>query len=141
MPYKPMKPCRVTGCPNLTYGKYCTKHASLETNEASRAYNELRPSAAKRGYNSKWQKARRTYLNNHPLCAECKRKGRITPATVVDHIIPHKGNSKLFWDTNNWQPLCKQCHDRKTATEDGGFGRQAVQRNIPDISEDEFHFV
>ena len=47
----------------------------------------------------------------------------IVRATVVDHIIPHKGDQKLFWDTRNWQPLCKPCHDKKTATEDGGFGR------------------
>ena len=32
-------------------------------------------------------------------------------ATVVDHIIPHKGDSDLFWDESNWQSLCKRCHD------------------------------
>jgi 5-methylcytosine-specific restriction protein A len=41
---------------------------------------------------------------------------------VVDHIIPHKGDKDLFWDSNNWQPLCKTCHDEKTAREDGAFG-------------------
>jgi 5-methylcytosine-specific restriction protein A len=40
----------------------------------------------------------------------------------VDHIIPHKGNKGLFWTRFNHQALCKSCHDRKTATEDGGFG-------------------
>ena len=39
-------------------------------------------------------------------------------ATVVDHIVPHRGDPKLFWDTDNWQALCKQCHDHKTMTED-----------------------
>ena len=39
-------------------------------------------------------------------------------ATVVDHIIPHRGDQKLFWDQNNWQALCKSCHDKKTLTED-----------------------
>ncbi|WP_223866012.1 HNH endonuclease [Salipiger aestuarii] len=34
------------------------------------------------------------------------------PATVVDHIQPHKGDKALFWDRNNWQPICKHCHDR-----------------------------
>ena len=43
-------------------------------------------------------------------------------AKVTDHIIPHKRDMKLFWDRNNWQPLCKPCHDTKTAREDGGFG-------------------
>jgi 5-methylcytosine-specific restriction protein A len=29
---------------------------------------------------------------------------------------------KLFWDRANWRAMSKQCHDRKTAREDGGFG-------------------
>ena len=41
----------------------------------------------------------------------------MTSATVVDHITPHQGNQNLFWDTNNWQALCKPCHDRKTLSE------------------------
>lgn len=43
-------------------------------------------------------------------------------ASVVDHVIPHRGDKALFWDSDNWQPLCKPCHDRKTAAQDGGFG-------------------
>ncbi len=82
-----------------------------------------RESSSKRGYGSRWQKARRTYLLSHPLCAHCETQGMLTQATIVDHIVPHKGDQKLFWDATNWQPLCKPCHDRKTATEDGGFGR------------------
>jgi shikimate kinase len=31
-------------------------------------------------------------------------------ATVVDHIKPHRGDQALFWDKNNWQPLCTHCH-------------------------------
>jgi 5-methylcytosine-specific restriction protein A len=41
-----------------------------------------------------------------------------TKATVVDHIIPHRGNQRLFWDQNNWQALCKRHHDLKTGNED-----------------------
>jgi 5-methylcytosine-specific restriction protein A len=29
----------------------------------------------------------------------------------------------LFWDNTNWQAMAKECHDAKTAREDGGFGR------------------
>lgn len=82
--------------------------------------------SARRPYNARWQKARATWLRAHPLCAACETAGRVTAATVVDHIVPHKGDSALFWDTCNWQPLCKRCHDRKTSTEDGGFGRAGV---------------
>lgn len=71
-----------------------------------------RETANARGYNSQWQKATATYLKNNPLCKMCKEQGHITQAVVVDHIKPHKGDSKLFWDTkNNWQSLCKLHHD------------------------------
>lgn len=129
MPFKPKRPCRFPGCPNLTdTGAYCTAHRSMvpaqtaPQKERERRYDNERGTAAERGYDSKWRTARQGYLAHHPLCAECQKHGRITPATVVDHIIPHKGNKKLFWDHDNWQPLCKACHDAKTAREDGGFG-------------------
>lgn len=32
---------------------------------------------------------------------------------VVDHIRPHRGDPVLFWDENNWQALCKFCHDSR----------------------------
>ena len=41
----------------------------------------------------------------------CTVEGKLTPATVVDHIEPHRGDQVLFWDTANWQPLCKVHHD------------------------------
>lgn len=82
-----------------------------------------RKSAHKRGYDSKWRIARKRFLSFHPLCASHLQNDHWVPATVVDHIVPHKGDYDLFWDEKNWQALCKKCHDHKTATEDGGFGR------------------
>ena len=35
-------------------------------------------------------------------------------ANVVDHIKPHRGDSALFWNTENWQSLCDKCHNSKT---------------------------
>lgn len=76
-------------------------------------------------YNSRWDKARLSFLKSHPLCVMCHRQGRAVAAEVVDHIKPHRlkeainaGSQeeiakaqKLFWDKANWQPLCKQHHD------------------------------
>ena len=76
--------------------------------------DRVRGGADARGYDARWRKARKTFLEQHPLCAECQRNGRLTPATVVDHIVPHRGDMRLFWDEKNWQPLCKSCHDEKT---------------------------
>ncbi len=64
------------------------------------------------------------YLAKHPLCQSCMLQGKWIAATVVDHIKPHKGDKKLFWDSSNWQPLCASCHSRKTAKEDGWFGNE-----------------
>lgn len=84
-----------------------------------------RPGARQRGYTARWERARLHYLVRHPLCAACQRDGRTTAATEVDHIEPHRGDRELFWNRDNWQPLCKSCHSRKTAHEvnarrDGG---------------------
>ena len=67
--------------------------------------------STQRGYGYKWQAAREGYLKAHPLCVFCERDGRVTLAKVVDHIVPHKGDMTKFWDSGNWQPLCKPCHD------------------------------
>ena len=76
----------------------------------------MRGGAEARGYDSRWRKARAAFLQRNPLCNECMKHGRLTPATVVDHVIPHRGDQKLFWDEDNWQALCKSCHDRKTGS-------------------------
>lgn len=110
MPKTPKRPCRHPGCPNLCEsGVYCEEHAEFSS-------DRLRGGAYVRGYGAKWRKARTHYLQLHPLCAECKRNGKLTPATVIDHIVPHRGDMQLFWDEKNWQPLCKDCHDRKTGS-------------------------
>lgn len=62
-------------------------------------------------YGGKWQRARVAFLTANPLCVDHKSRGYVVEATVVDHIVAHKGDLKLFWDRKNWQPLCKQCHD------------------------------
>ena len=110
--------CNKPGCTRLTSERLCEIHMQ----EYNLQRDKYRQSAYRRGYNTAWQKASKSFLIKNPFCAECLKRGIHTPSAVVDHIIPHKGNKKLFWDKSNWQALCKQCHDRKTATEDGGFG-------------------
>lgn len=108
MPRKSKKSCKHLGCPNLTEDKYCEEHKPLHPKRAS---------AAKRGYGSKWQRISKAYLRKHPMCVKCLANGRFVSATVVDHIIPHRGDKVLMWSESNWQALCKQCHDSKTGNE------------------------
>lgn len=114
MPYKPPTCCKHGRCNKLVPSgeRYCSEHKPLHVGE--------RDSASKRGYNSRWQKARAAYLKAHPLCVLCMEKNppEYRKATVVDHIKAHRMDPKLFWDKSNWRALCKSCHDKKTARED-----------------------
>lgn len=111
------------GCAALVNGRdsKCPQHMQ----QARREADARRGNSGERGYTSAWRKAREHFLRAHPLCMcdECRAAGLVVPATIVDHIVPHRGDKRLFWDRTNWQALSKPCHDRKTAREDGGFGR------------------
>ena len=103
--------CGKPGCLGVMVDGRCTQ-CGRRTGEPKP--QQPRASAAERGYGHRWRKARAAYLAQHPLCVECERLGRTTPATVVDHIVPHRGNQRLFWRRSNWQALCKAHHDAKT---------------------------
>lgn len=81
---------------------------------------QQRGTTAQRGYGGRWQRERKRFLRSHPLCAMCERDGRVELATVVDHIIPHKGNDTLMWDEGNWQALCTTHHNGEKQRIDKG---------------------
>ena len=103
--------CRSPLCFALTKNKsgYCDGCQAKQPHIESKL--ERRQTAAQRGYNYKWRKARADFLKANPLCSFCKAQGLYVPAFIVDHIKPHKGDVNLFWDRGNWQALCKRCHD------------------------------
>ncbi|NQT14228.1 MAG: HNH endonuclease [Planctomycetes bacterium] len=118
MPRKPKRPCRKPGCPALVEGGgHCEKHKPKDIRKP-------RPSDRS---TSKWLTYRESFLQKHRWCVVCKTEGIRTLATVLDHVTPHKGDKRLFWKPSNHQALCKRCHDRKTATTDGGWGRTPTQ--------------
>lgn len=102
---------------------------------ASSGVIPARKSAAQRGYDHRWQKARAVFLRQHPLC-QCptcdEGNKRVTLATVVDHKIPHRGDKTLFWDRSNWQALAKQCHDSyKQRLEKSGIEAGSDVQGVP----------
>ena len=76
--------------------------------------------ASQRGYGYKWQKAREQHLQAHPLCVMCQADGRVTEATVVDHVVAHRGDQSVFWDRSNWQSLCATHHSKDKQREEQG---------------------
>ena len=90
---------------------------ALTKQESRKAYDQRRryEKPWRKWYSlDRWRVSRKIFLQQHPLCDECEAEGRLTPATVVDHDRPHRGNERLFWDVANWRPKCKYHHDRKT---------------------------
>lgn len=70
----------------------------------------------------------------------CEAQGRVTAATVVDHIEPHRlawalasGEADAiaaararFWDRDNWQSLCKTHHDGAKQAEEHGHAPPVI---------------
>lgn len=125
MPSRPLRACNYPGCGTATKGTYCEEHVDTVKTQVEKH----RLSAHQRGYTSKWRKYSKRFLAEHPFCEceDCKRLGIVRGATVVDHIVPHKGDMKLFWNPKNHQAMAKTCHDRKTATEDGRWGTRPTR--------------
>lgn len=113
MPTKTKVPCKHPSCPELvpSGAKYCEKHKAMHSEEIQ--------STAGRRYGSAWRKASKQFLQVYPMCEKCKQQGKYVRATVVDHVVPHRGDEKLFWDRGgHWQPFCKKHHDQKTGSFD-----------------------
>jgi len=119
MPRRPPHACAVSGCPALvSRGARCSDHERALRAEI----DSTRPSPARRGYDAAWRRIRDTFLARHPLCVECTRDGRTTPATDVDHVLPlRRGGTH---DHRNLQSLCRPHHSAKTVREDGRFGHR-----------------
>ena len=124
VPDLPKRKCIEPGCTRWAEpgSPRCRDHArEFSRRDRQRQFADL--------YNTGvWRRMRARQLRDFPLCAECIRHGKVTAATEVDHITPHKGDAKLFFDKRNLQSLCKRCHSAKTAREDGGFGNVLRER-------------
>lgn len=93
-------------------------------------------------YNTtQWRKLREFHLKHNPLCAEClKNNGKVTAADSVHHIIsPFKGNKvnyELFYDPNNLESICAECHAKVHAEERGFVNPKDVLRQLAELLDD-----
>ena len=95
------------------------------TGVARRQANDLARKTAKpwrRLYGTaRWQRLRAEQLAREPLCRMCAEAGRVTAATVCDHVDPHRGDEAKFW-AGPFQSLCDaapwRCHSRAKQREE-----------------------
>ncbi|WP_420415912.1 HNH endonuclease [Marinovum algicola] len=118
------KVCSATGCEDLAIegralcGQDQARADQRRKDRAAAAQRTPWAAAARKLYDHPdWKRMAKNFLRKHPLCADCEDLGVVEPSTDVDHIIPHRGNRRRFWDQSNWQALCHRCHSRKTARE------------------------
>ena len=118
MPIRAKSPCRLPGCRALVDKPgYCPAHA-----KKSRAFLYKQQKSAmtedakelKRFYDRvAWKKVRALQLQLEPLCRECRKIGKLTAATVVDHII-ERSKGGADYDHNNLRSVCAPCHNEIT---------------------------
>lgn len=106
----PLRICGEPGCGEFTRAGRCERHAATRHRHTSknRSGDPFYSSA-------RWRGLRLTVLRREPLCRQCKAAGRLTPATVVDHVLDRVDHPELAYIAENLQPLCERCHNRKTA--------------------------
>ncbi len=69
----------------------------------------------------RWARRAALQMKQHPLCKMCLERGEFTPATIADHIEPHKGDAFKFW-YGKLQSLCTYHHSSlKAVIEHQGF--------------------
>lgn len=110
MPKRAPIPCTNLSCRNM---QPCPIHDAKKLRDRER----IIPSYYRLYHSKAWKTLRAKHLRKEPYCRDCMDNGSRTPATDVDHIIPHKGDPRLFFDDSNLQSLCKPCHSRKTISE------------------------
>ena len=78
-----------------------------------------------------WRALRQQRLAAEPLCRMCRtQEERLVAATVVDHVKPHRGDERLFFDYENTQSLCEFHHNStKQVMERGGTPKPSFRYN------------
>lgn len=112
-----MRVCNVPGCPELTKSGRCAEHRKGR-----------RPSARAQGYNAKWERTRREYIDfaggpDSP-CEHCGKPAG--PSPHVHHVDGLGPSGPHGHDFFNLELLCVSCHSRITARETGAGGGRAA---------------
>ena len=142
MPSLAKRPCRAPGCAALVVSGFCAQHLQPEAPRAT---------TAERGYGAEHKKLRvQCFVRDGFRCVDCgwePRGARLRrelemelPAAKIleelrvafangkrhlhaDHELPIELRPDLRLSLDNLRTRCNECHSRKTAREDGGFGR------------------
>lgn len=85
----------------------------MPRDEAQRSrYRDATAPWRKRYFTARWAKLRLdVFVRDLFTCRECGTVEGNTALLVAHHKRPHRGDERLFWDTENIVTVCKGCHD------------------------------
>jgi 5-methylcytosine-specific restriction enzyme A len=113
MAFAPKRPCAEPRCPALVRSGRCEQHARGQGRAHGWATAHGRNVERLRG--RALQRARAALFAQEPLCRQCREHGRVTIATIRDHVVPlAQGGTDA---PENLAPICAACHQAKTAAE------------------------
>lgn len=101
-----MPVCLESGCPAIVPRGRCAVHQKPD----------VRQNASVRTWyhTPQWEALKQAVRQDEPWCRACLAQGITVAGTQTDHIVPHRGDSALFWGRDNLQNLCQSCHSAKT---------------------------
>lgn len=122
----PSKTCAEPGCRAIVPmgTDRCPRHAKQHREAVWRAADKrraMREDARRLYKTARWQKVRLIVFTRDGWRCQWRGCGVIVMTNVgrgdprlaiCDHKKPHRGEEERFFDVENLQTLCKQCHDR-----------------------------
>jgi 5-methylcytosine-specific restriction protein A len=132
MPIAPLNTeCKEYQCrnPKTHRSAFCVEHGG-GTTDKGKANSKLYGQKA-------WANIRTRQLSKHPLCAKCNNEGKVTAATTVDHVFPHRRDTAAF-KVNLFQSLCTACHTLKTQDENKGIYKHYTAHGITEYTGDDY---
>lgn len=87
-----------------------------------------------------WKKLRLSYMKEHPICEECLKKGKVTPAEDIHHKRSFVQRGQINWDLayddKNLMAVCKECHQEIHAKQQGYVSPEEVIKQLEDLFND-----
>lgn len=127
--------CREVGCRTMIpYEEtWCAVHEPLHPRRVSaktyKQYDDKRKADPERGERNKfyhdtvWRQMRAYIMErDNGMCGYCAMWDRVTPADMVDHIVPREFDRELELDEDNLIASCNWCHRQKTNWEQKYYG-------------------
>jgi len=113
MPFAPARPCRAPNCRHVvTHNRTCPVHGQAAT--GMRWDTDRRQDVVRLRGRANQSRRQRLFARS-PLCVTCEVAGRVTLATIADHVIPLAEGGKD--DESNLAPVCAACHLVKVQAE------------------------